>query len=105
MENQDPIKEAITKRILTQRENLASLYITSIELFGSFAKSEQPPSRDIDILVEFEPENNTLDHFMETAFLFEDLPGCKVKVVTLKGLSPHIGPHIVSEVEHVSLTA
>lgn len=105
MENHVPTKEEIIQRILTQREKLASLGVANIGLFGSFARGEQTHSSDIDILIEFEPEKHTFDNFMEIAFLLEDLLGRKVEIVTPEGLSPHIGPHILKEVERVSLAA
>jgi hypothetical protein len=60
---------------------------------------------DIDILVEFMPEKHTFDNFMEVAFLLEKLPGRKVELITTEALSPHIGPHILREVERVSIAA
>jgi predicted nucleotidyltransferase len=48
MENQIPTKEEIMQHILTQRENIASLGVVRIGLFGSFARGEQTSSSDID---------------------------------------------------------
>ncbi len=39
-----------------------------------------------------------------SSFLFEDLFGRKVDLVTPEALSPHIGPHILKEVRRVSIT-
>jgi predicted nucleotidyltransferase len=105
MKNKVTTKEEIIKRILEERERLASLGVVSIGLFGSFVRDEQTPMSDIDILVEFEPEKHTFDNFMEISFLLEDLLGRKVEVVTPEGLSPHIGPHILREVERVPVAA
>jgi uncharacterized protein len=63
-----PTKEEIIQRILTKRKNLASLGLASTGLTGSFARGEQTRSSDIDILVEFEPEKHTFNHFMEPPF-------------------------------------
>jgi len=105
MENQVPTKEETIQRILTKRANITSLCVESIGLFGSFARGEQTPYSDIDILVEFEPEKHTFDHFMETPFLIEDLLGRKVEVITPEGISLHIGPYILKEVERVYFTS
>ncbi|MBI4767620.1 MAG: nucleotidyltransferase family protein [Deltaproteobacteria bacterium] len=96
-------KEGIVKRIVEERERLALLGVISIGLFGSFVRGEQNSLSDVDILVEFTPEKHTFDNFMEISFLLEDLLGRKVEVVTPEGLSPHIGPHILNEVERVPI--
>jgi uncharacterized protein len=98
-------KDDIIKRILEKREALDSLGVASIGLFGSFVRNKQTSLSDIDLLVEFTPEKHTFDNFMDVAFLLEDLLGRKVEVVTPDGLSPHIGPHILKEVERVSVAA
>ena len=60
---------------------------------------------DVDILVEFMPDQHTFDNFMEVAFFLEDFLGRKVEVVTPEALSPFIGPHILREVERVPIAA
>ncbi len=105
MENQVTTREDLIKRILEQRERLSSLGVTSIGLFGSFVRGEQTASSDIDLLVEFTPENHTFDNFMDVSFLLEEILGRRVEVVTPEGLSPHIGPHILKEVERVPVAA
>jgi len=98
-------KDDFFKRILEERERLVFLGVVSVGLFGSFVRGEQNSSSDVDILVEFSPEKHTFDNFMEISFLLEELLGRKVEVVTPEGLSPHIGPHILNEVERVSIAA
>ncbi len=98
-------KEAIIQRILEVRERLAFFGVRNVGLFGSFVRGEQTSLSDVDILVEFMPEKHTFDNFMDVAFLLEELLGRKVEVVTPEALSPHIGPHILREVERVSIAA
>jgi hypothetical protein len=45
------------------------------------------------------------DNFMEVAFLLEEILRRKVELVTAESLSPHIGPHILREVERVPIAA
>jgi predicted nucleotidyltransferase len=40
---------------------------------------------------------------MEASFLLEEILGRKVEVLTPEGLDPHIGPHILKEVERVHI--
>ena len=98
-------KESIFQEIFGNRERLAFHGVKSIGLFGSFVRGEQTPKSDIDILVEFVPEKHTFDNFMEVAFLLEEILGRKVELVTPEALSPHIGPHILKEVERVPIAA
>jgi len=98
-------KKAIIQRILEERERLAFFGVRSIGLFGSFVRGDQTPLSDVDILVEFMPEKHTFDNFMEVAFLLEEHLGRKVELVTTEALSPHIGPHILREVERVPIAA
>jgi uncharacterized protein len=55
--------------------------------------------------VKFTPEKHTFDNFMEVAFLLEEILGRKVELITPEALSPHIGPHILREVERVPIAA
>ena len=98
-------KNAIVRRIQKERERLAFLGVRSIGLFGSFARGDEASLSDVDILVEFIPEKHTFDNFMEVAFLLEKILGRKVELVTPEALSPHIGPHILRELERVPIAA
>ena len=98
-------KEAIVQRILEERDLFVDFGVKSIGLFGSFVRGDQTPLSDVDILVEFKPDQHTFDNFMEVAFLLEDLLGRKVEVITPQSLSPFIGPHILKEVERVLIAA
>ena len=60
---------------------------------------------DVDIIVEFFPDQHTFDNFMDVSFLLEDLLGRKVELVTPEALSPHIAQHIFREVERVPVAA
>jgi uncharacterized protein len=98
-------KETVVRRIVGARDRLNSLGVKSIGLFGSFARGEQTPSSDVDILVEFVPDKHSFDNFMDVSFLLEELLGRKVEVVTPEGLSPYIRPYILREVERVPVAA
>ena len=96
-------KEEAIARLQGAREQLAALGVVGIGLFGSFITGRQTPSSDIDVLVEFSPEKHSFDNFMELSFFLEDLFGRSVDLVTTGALSPHIGPHILKEVERVAV--
>lgn len=74
-------------------------------LFGSFVRSEQQDESDVDMLIEFDPQQKTFANYINLTFYLEALLGRKVDVVTPESLSPHIGPHILREVEYVAVSA
>ena len=98
-------KESVFQCLTEAREKLAFFGVKNIGLFGSFVRGSQTSLSDIDILVEFMPEKHTFDNFMEVAFFLEEILGRKVELVTTEALSPHIGPHILREVERVPIAA
>ncbi len=87
------------------RGRLRALGVSRIGLFGSFVRGEQHPHSDIDLLVEFEVGKKTFDGFMALSFFLEELLLRRVEVITAESLSPHLGPHILKEVEYVALAA
>jgi hypothetical protein len=73
-------------------------------VFGSFARDTAIHDQsDVDILVAFEPNQKTFDNFIHLSFFLENLFGRAVDLITVESLSPYIGPHILDEVEYVSL--
>jgi predicted nucleotidyltransferase len=87
------------------REQLKQFGVKRWGVFGSFARDQQDTRSDVDILVEFEQGMKSFDNFMHLAFFLEDQVGRRVELVTPESLSPHIGPHILREVEYASITS
>ncbi len=98
-------KQNIQSTLLAHQQHLRSLGVRKLGLFVSFVREEQTPRSDIDLLVEFEKGQKTFDHFMHLVFFLEAILKRKVEIVTVESLSPYIGPHILKEVEYVSLAA
>ncbi|MCL7452984.1 MAG: nucleotidyltransferase family protein [Anaerolineae bacterium] len=98
-------KEEVLNIIGNHQKEIRDLGVRRYGLFGSFVHGQTTEQSDIDILVEFEPGQKTFDNFMKLAFFLEDLLGRQVDLVTAESLSPHIGPHILREVEYVSISA
>lgn len=95
-------KTYIISTLIFNKPKITELGISKIGLFGSYARNEQHEKSDIDIFVDFQPQKETFDNFMELCFFLDDLfQGIKVEVVTKNGLSPIIGPKILKEVEYV----
>jgi predicted nucleotidyltransferase len=98
-------KQDVFKVLHQNRDRLKALGVSRIGLFGSLVRGEQRPDSDIDLLVEFAGGRKTFDAFMELSFLLEEILQPKIELVTVESLSPHIGPHILKEVEYAALAA
>ena len=68
----------------------------TVRIFGSVARGEADVASDLDLLVEMEPGRSLLDLgglLME----LQDLLGCRVDVVTEKGLRERIRDRVLNE--------
>ena len=68
----------------------------NIRVFGSIARGEATDSSDIDLLVDMEPRRSLLD-VAGLLIDLEKLLGCKVDVVTTKGLKKSLKEQVLSE--------
>jgi hypothetical protein len=100
-----PRKADIFASLEKQEARLKAFGIRRIGLFGSFVREKQHLDSDVDLLVEFEPSQKTFDNFMNLSFFLEELLGRRVELVTKEALSPHIGPHVLHEVEYVTFSS
>lgn len=98
-------KEQLFDLLRRNAPTLRGYGVARFGLFGSFARGQQTRESDVDILVEFEEGRKSFDNFIALAFFLEELLGRKVDLVTPESLSPHIGPHILREVEYARIGA
>lgn len=98
-------KETVQRLLREHQGEIRDLGVRRYGLFGSLVRGQTTEHSDIDILVEFEPDQKTFDNFIDLAFFLEDLLGRKVDLVTAESLSPHISPHILREVEYASTSS
>ena len=85
----------------TAENEIRSLGVRRLALFGSVLRDEARPDSDVDVLVEFEAGQKTFDHFLALAELLERKLQHRVDLVTTEALSPYIGPHILAEAADV----
>lgn len=84
----------VITQIFARREELTKKFgVRSLALFGSVARDEARSDSDVDVLVEFEGPT-TFDAHVGLLMFLEDLLGCRVDVVTAKGLKPRLRPLI-----------
>jgi len=97
-------KKDLFALLAKHHEQLKQFGVKRWGVFGSFARGQQNTRSDVDILVEFEQGKKSFDNFMHLAFFLEEQVGRRVELVTPESLSPHIGPHILREVEYASIS-
>ena len=61
-------KAEILKRLRQNQTSLQAYGVTQVGLFGSFVRDEANEESDIDLLVDFEPEQKNFLNFMELSF-------------------------------------
>lgn len=94
----------IVVEIFKHRQEIKSFGVKQLGLFGSFAKDlDIHEDSDVDFLIEFEKGGKTYDNFIGLSFFLEDILGRKVEIVTPQSLSKYIGPHILREVQNISI--
>ena len=95
-------KNEILSTIHMHKSQITSFGVNKIGLFGSYVRNEEHLHSDIDILVDFEPTEETFDNFMNLYNYLENLfIDKKIEVLTINGLSPYIKHHILKEVSYV----
>ena len=70
--------------------------VTRLRVFGSRASGRAKKSSDLDLLVALKPERDLLD-LIEFKLDLEDLLGCKVDVLTERGITPYLRRRILRE--------
>ncbi len=89
--------EKILEVLRHQLPVLAERYsVKTLEIFGSYVRSEQNEDRDLDILVTFK-EVPSLLTFIAIENYLSDLLGIKVDLVMKESLKPKIGQRILQE--------
>jgi predicted nucleotidyltransferase len=68
----------------------------NVRIFGSIARGEATETSDIDLLVDMEPGRSLLD-VGGLLMDLRDLLGCKVDIVTTKGLKKSIKEAVLKE--------
>ncbi|MGA1410093.1 MAG: nucleotidyltransferase family protein [Prochlorotrichaceae cyanobacterium] len=98
-------KEEVIHLLNQHQLKLKQFRVNRCGLFGSFVRNSISETSDVDILVEFEPDQKTFDNFMNLCFFLEEIFDRDVDLLTVESLSPYIGPHILKEVEYVSISS
>jgi len=90
-------RDEVIRRLSSAEVHIRRLGVRRLALFGSFVRDQARSESDVDVLVEFDPEQETFDNFFALCDLLESLLERRVDVVTTNSLSPFIGPHILAQ--------
>lgn len=94
-------KSEIIRLLQTHKPALAERFgVTSLALFGSFARDEGTDHSDLDILVAFDGPATSRSYF-GVQFYIEDLTGRTVDLVTAKALRPELRLSVERDCVHV----
>jgi len=93
----DEIKKALRdyKSVLKDK-----YHINTLGIFGSYVRNEQAGDSDLDILVDFTTPISLFE-FIDIEEELSEILGVKVDLVSRNALKPHIGKHILNEVQLV----
>jgi predicted nucleotidyltransferase len=96
-------KQDLLEALFLYSATIKSSGVKSLGIFGSFSKESNTELSDVDLYVDFDLDKKSFDNFMDLSFFLEGILGRKVEIVTPQSLSKFIGPHILKEVQYVSL--
>ncbi len=95
----------IVNIIRSRDRDLNALGVKRIGLFGSYARGQERPGSDVDILVEFRPGHATYDNLLALHDILTELIGPNVDLVTMGGLSRYFKEIVLKEVMFVDEAA
>lgn len=91
----------IISKLKSEKASLREKYkVTKLGLFGSYARGEEKPGSDIDILIEFEDIPGMIEFFGAEEYL-ENLLNKKIDLVREEALRPELKERIMSEVIYI----
>lgn len=99
-------KDQIIDTLSANAASIATFGVRRIGLFGSYVRTEQSLTSDIDLLVDIDTDKETFENFMGWCDFLENLfPKAKIEVLTTNGLSKYLGPAILKEAEYIQIAS
>ena len=80
------------------KTKISKFGVKEIGIFGSYARGDQTPQSDIDIIVKFRDGEKSYKSFINLSFFLEELFNKRIDLLTEKSISPFIKPYIDKEV-------
>ena len=97
MRSRDDILETLS---LLSTEIRSTFKVKRIGLFGSYARHEQRPDSDIDLLVDFSEDADLFD-LVELKYFLEDHLHNRVDIVPERALRDELRPSVHADVSYV----
>ncbi|MBI5528391.1 MAG: nucleotidyltransferase family protein [Deltaproteobacteria bacterium] len=94
-------KNDILRTIDEHKGELASRGVKSLSIFGSYARGEERPESDVDILVEFAVPVGLFE-FIRLKRYLERILGVEVDLVTRDALKTGIKERVIREAVHAA---
>ncbi len=94
-------REQAVERLSECADEVRTLGVVRLALFGSILRGQARADSDVDLLVQFAPGAKSYDRFLALSELLEECLGRRVELVTTEALSPFIGPRILAEARDV----
>lgn len=94
MKTLDEIQKILKPNMATFREDYQ---VTSLGIFGSYARGEQSEDSDVDILIDYE-KAPTLSKLVDLRIVLGELTGVQIDLVTKNGLRPRIREQVLADV-------
>ena len=94
-------REDILKTLRQNSDQLESLGVKSLALFGSVARDEATAKSDVDLLVSFRSAV-TFDKYMDLKIYLEDQLNCTVDLVIAEALHQRLQPYVQREALYVA---
>ena len=79
------------------REQLQTMGVKSLDLFGSVARNEAREDSDVDFFVEFNGSVGLFE-FIKVKLYLEDILGCSVDIGTLETLRENLREPVIKDV-------
>jgi predicted nucleotidyltransferase len=98
-------RSQLTEALRSHAAEIQAFGVIRLGVFGSFARDTATSESDVDLFVDFDPDQKSLKNLVGLSRFLESLLGRKVDLVTPASLNPFIGKHILQEVQYVSLAA
>ena len=94
-------KDQVAERLAAHREELSSLGVRSLDLFGSTVRGDARPDSDVDLLVDFH-EVPGLFGYVRVQHRLQEILERRVDLVMASGLKPRIRERVLSEARRVA---
>tara|TARA_R110002096_G_scaffold238581_1_gene430107 strand:- start:27584 stop:27937 length:354 start_codon:yes stop_codon:yes gene_type:complete len=101
-----PITSADPLLLLQEHsQDIKSLGVDKLGIFGSFARGEATEESDIDVYVEFQPGKKTYDNLCSLYFFLKELFGRSIDLVTDESLTERKARIILPTVRYARLNS